>query len=77
MYAIIIAVALYTRLHKVDNIRTIAIDGIVRSRAMEPLPNRFIADYFAKNAQALEGLDGELVVLHKYAHEYARNYPNM
>lgn len=47
---------------KVDGVRAMAMDGIARSRTMKPLPNRFIADYFASNASALEGLDGELVV---------------
>lgn len=47
---------------KVDGVRCLAMDGIARSRSMKPLPNRFIAKYFADHAAALEGLDGELVV---------------
>jgi DNA ligase-1 len=47
---------------KIDGIRTLAMSGIARSRTMKPLPNRFIAEYFATHATALEGLDGELVV---------------
>lgn len=47
---------------KLDGIRCLAMDGVPRSRSMKVIPNRFIQAWFKEHADALEGLDGELIV---------------
>lgn len=47
---------------KLDGIRCICFDGVAYSRSMKPIPNEFIQDYFMKNKEKLEGLDGELII---------------
>lgn len=45
---------------KLDGIRCMVIDGVVLSRSLKPIPNKFIQARFGK--PEYEGLDGELIV---------------
>lgn len=47
---------------KLDGIRALAMDGRAMSRSQKPLPNRFVQAWFSTHRDALEGLDGELIV---------------
>jgi DNA ligase-1 len=47
---------------KLDGIRAMGIDGGAKSRSMLLLPNLFIQSWFLAHAEALQGLDGELIV---------------
>lgn len=47
---------------KLDGIRCLAKNGEPLSRKLLCIPNRFVRDCFMSNADALEGLDGELIV---------------
>jgi DNA ligase-1 len=47
---------------KLDGIRCIVIDGKPMSRSLKVIPNRYIQEQFARYAEELEGLDGELIV---------------
>lgn len=47
---------------KLDGIRAIVFGGVIYSRNLKPIPNRYIQSLVADNAEALEGLDGELIV---------------
>lgn len=45
---------------KVDGIRALIIDGVVMSRSLKPIPNRFIQSVLGRHD--FNGLDGELLV---------------
>ena len=47
---------------KLDGIRCIVFGGVPYSRSLKPIPNRFIQAYVAENAEALEGVDCEIIV---------------
>lgn len=47
---------------KLDGIRCLAMGGKPMSRSMKVLPSRHVQEFFARHADALEGLDGELIV---------------
>lgn len=47
---------------KADGIRVVIKDGVALSRSLKPIPNLFIQNWVSYNAEALEGLDGELIV---------------
>lgn len=47
---------------KLDGIRCIIFGGVPYSRSLKPIPNRFIQRYVAENADALEGIDCEIIV---------------
>ncbi|MNQ60612.1 DNA ligase [compost metagenome] len=47
---------------KADGIRVLIKDGVALSRSLKPIPNLFIQNWVSCNADALEGLDGELIV---------------
>ena len=47
---------------KLDGIRCIVFGGVPYSRSLKPIPNRFIQRYVAENADALEGVDCEIIV---------------
>lgn len=48
---------------KIDGFRCIVgPGGVALSAALKPIPNQFVQDYFKRHANALTGLDGELVV---------------
>lgn len=44
---------------KIDGIRALVVDGVLVSRSLKPIPNRFIQSF---PWEQFEGLDGELVV---------------
>lgn len=52
---------------KLDGIRCIVFGGVPYSRSLKPIPNRYIQKWAKDNAEALEGLDGELIVGDKYS----------
>jgi DNA ligase-1 len=43
---------------KLDGVRAIVIDGVVMSRSLKPIPNKFVQEQFSQ----LEHFDGELIV---------------
>ena len=45
---------------KLDGIRALGIDGILKARSLKPIPNKFIQEELAK--QGVDKLDGELIV---------------
>ena len=45
---------------KLDGIRALGIDGILKARSLKPIPNKFIQAELAK--QGVDKLDGELIV---------------
>lgn len=45
---------------KLDGVRAVVIDGIVYSRSLKPIPNKFVQQCFGK--PEYNGLDGELIV---------------
>lgn len=45
---------------KLDGIRAIVIDGVVMSRSLKPIPNKFVQSVFGH--QKFNGMDGELLV---------------
>lgn len=47
---------------KLDGIRAIVFDGVIYSRNLKPIPNRYIQSFVANNADFLEGFDGELII---------------
>ena len=47
---------------KIDGVRCTVHGGVAYSRSRKPLPNRAIQAWAGQHAEALEGLDGELVV---------------
>lgn len=47
---------------KADGIRVVIKDGVALSRSLKPIPNIFIQNWVACNAEILNGLDGELIV---------------
>ena len=47
---------------KLDGIRCIVLNGTALSRSLKPIPNAVIQKWAALNCDALEGLDGELIV---------------
>lgn len=47
---------------KLDGIRCLVLNGKAVTRALKPIPNRYIRDLLESNAHCLEGFDGELVV---------------
>lgn len=47
---------------KLDGIRCAVVSGKAMSRKMIPIPNEFVQAWAKENAEALEGLDGELIV---------------
>jgi DNA ligase-1 len=47
---------------KLDGIRALAMDGKPMSRAMKVIPNRAVQEWFQRHAEAIEGMDGELIV---------------
>ena len=47
---------------KIDGIRILIKDGVALSRSLKPIPNLFIQNWVACNAEILNGLDGELIV---------------
>jgi DNA ligase-1 len=46
---------------KIDGIRCIVSNGVAWSRKLLPIPNQFIQAWAKKNAEMLEGMDGELI----------------
>lgn len=47
---------------KLDGIRCLAMDGVAMARSMKPIRNRYVQAWFAANAKAIDGFDGELIV---------------
>ena len=47
---------------KLDGIRCLVIGGKALTRALKPIPNKYIREMLESNAHCLEGFDGELVV---------------
>lgn len=47
---------------KIDGIRCVVFGGVAYSRSLKPIPNPQVQKFFADNARALDGLDGEIVV---------------
>lgn len=47
---------------KLDGIRSMGFSGAAMSRSMKPLPNRYLQQWAADHKDALEGLDGEMIV---------------
>lgn len=47
---------------KLDGIRCLIKDGVALSRTLKPIPNKSIQAWAKKNANKLEGMDGELIV---------------
>ncbi len=45
---------------KLDGVRAVVIDGVVYSRSLKPIPNKFVQQCFGK--PEYNGLDGELIV---------------
>ena len=45
---------------KLDGVRALVIDGVVVSRSLKPIPNKYVQHLFGK--PEYEGLDGELIV---------------
>lgn len=45
---------------KLDGIRGVVVDGILRSRSLKPIPNPYVTARFSK--PELDGLDGELIL---------------
>jgi len=45
---------------KLDGIRALVVDGVVRSRSMKPIPNQYIQEKYGK--AELNGADGELIL---------------
>lgn len=45
---------------KLDGIRGVVIDGVLKSRSLKPIPNKFVTDRFSKDE--FTGLDGELIL---------------
>lgn len=45
---------------KLDGVRAVVIDGVVYSRSLKPIPNKFVQQCFGK--PEYDGLDGELIV---------------
>lgn len=45
---------------KLDGIRALGLDGILKARSLKPIPNKFIQEELAK--QGVDKLDGELIV---------------
>lgn len=45
---------------KLDGVRAIIIDGVVMSRSLKPIPNKYVQSLFGNNR--LNGFDGELIV---------------
>lgn len=52
---------------KLDGIRCIVFDGVAYSRSLKRIPNLSIQAYVQHHAEAMEGMDGELVVGDKNA----------
>ena len=57
---------------KLDGIRCIVRNGIAYSRSNKPIRNRHVQACIAAHAEALEGLDGELIVGSATAHDVYR-----
>jgi len=47
---------------KLDGVRCLVVEGKAVSRTLKPLPNRHVQEKFARFADCLEGMDGELIV---------------
>lgn len=54
---------------KLDGVRAIVIDGVVMSRSLKPIPNRYVQSLFAQ----YEHLDGELIVGPPTSHSVYRD----
>lgn len=52
---------------KLDGIRCIVFGGVAYSRSLKPIPNQHIQEYVKYHAEALEGMDGELIIGDKNA----------
>lgn len=52
---------------KLDGIRCIVFDGVAYSRSLKRIPNLSIQAYVQHHAEAMEGMDGELIVGDKNA----------
>ncbi len=52
---------------KLDGIRCIVFDGVAYSRSLKPIPNQNIQDYVFHHREALDGMDGELIIGDKNA----------
>jgi DNA ligase-1 len=46
---------------KLDGVRAMVINGRMMSRSLKPIPNEAVQAWTAANAEALEGMDGELI----------------
>lgn len=57
---------------KLDGIRALAKDGQPLSRTLKVIPNRFVQRCFSEAADALQGLDGELIVGDPWGHDVYR-----
>lgn len=47
---------------KIDGVRCLIFEGVAYSRSLKPIPNPSVQEWARENADALEALDGELVV---------------
>lgn len=47
---------------KLDGIRAVCVDGVMLSRSLKPIPNLHIQAWAARNAEWLDGVDGELII---------------
>ena len=56
---------------KLDGIRALGIDGILKARSLKPIPNKYIQQELAK--QGVDKLDGELIVGEPNADTVYRN----
>ena len=54
---------------KLDGIRGIVIDGVMMSRSMKPIPNKFVQFCVERAGKAIEGFDGELIVGAPYGND--------
>ena len=47
---------------KLDGIRATVHDGVLMSRSMKPIPNKYLQAWCKRNEAVLNGLDGEIIV---------------
>lgn len=47
---------------KLDGIRAFVVDGVVMSRNMKPIPNRYVQELWGSSNGIFDGIDGELIV---------------
>lgn len=56
----------YLASYKIDGVRAVVINGVLMSRTMKPIPNKYTQELFGR--KLFEGLDGELVVGDAFDH---------